>query len=171
MALLDVDNDKNLDIVALNRADKTISILLGLGGGSFQQQFTLPLANAPVGFAAGDFNHDGKIDLAVIGDCGSAQCTQPGTLEILYGSGDGGFLAGPSYPVGFAPSSLAVADLNGDKNLDIVVANRCGSSSVCTGAVTASVFLGDAPSAVTVAQSGQEPILHRACQSQRHRHA
>jgi hypothetical protein len=153
VALLDVDGDKNFDIVALNRADKTISVLLGLGGGSFQQQYTLPLANAPITFAAGDFNHDGKTDLAVIGDCGAAKCTQPGTLEILYGSGDGGFQAGPSYPVGFEPSSVAASDLNSDKNLDVVVANNCGNSAACTGAGTASVFLGDANGRFAAAQT------------------
>ena len=153
VALLDVDGDKNLDIVALNRADKTISVLLGLGSASFQQQFTLPLANAPIAFAAGDFNHDGKTDLAVIGDCGAAKCTQPGTLEILYGSSDGGFQTGPSYPVGFAPSSVTVADLNSDKNLDIVVANSCGNSAACAGAGTASVFLGGANGRFTAAQT------------------
>ena len=144
VALLDVDSDKNLDIVALNRSDKTISILLGLGGGSFQQQFTLPLAEAPVAFAVGDFNHDGKTDLAVLGDCGSAKCSQPGTLEILYGTGDGGFHSAIAYLVDYTPTAIAVGDLNKDKNLDILVSNSCGKSASCTAAGTATVFLGDA---------------------------
>ena len=144
VALLDVDGDKNLDIVALNRNDKTISILLGLGGGSFQQQFTLPLAEAPIAFATGDFNHDGKTDLAVLGDCGSAKCSQPGTVEILYGTGDGSFRSGIAYPVDYSPTSITVGDLNKDKNLDIVVSNSCGKSPSCTAPGTATVFLGDA---------------------------
>ena len=144
VALLDADGDKNLDIVALNRKDKSISILLGLGGGSFQQQFTLPLAEAPIAFATGDFNHDGKIDLAVLGDCGSAKCSVPGTLEIFYGTGDGGFRSAITYPVDYTPTSIAVGDLNKDKNLDIVVSNSCGKSASCKTPGTATVFLGNA---------------------------
>lgn len=144
VALVDVDSDKNLDMVALNRNDKTISILLGLGGGSFQQQFTLPLAEAPVAFAVGDFNHDGKTDLAVLGDCGSAKCSQPGILEILYGAGDGSFRSGVAYPVDYSPTAIAVGDLNKDKNLDIVISNSCGKSATCKTSGTATVFLGDA---------------------------
>jgi hypothetical protein len=144
VALVDVDNDKNLDIVALNRNDKTISILLGLGGGSFQQQFTLPLAEAPIAFAAGDFNHDGKTDLAVLGDCGLSKCSQPGTLEILLGTGDGGFRSTITYPVDYAPTAIAIGDLNKDKNLDIVISNSCGKAASCTVPGTATVFLGNA---------------------------
>ena len=144
VALLDADGDKKLDIVALNRKDKTISILLGVGDGIFQQQFTLPLAEAPIAFATGDFNHDGKADLAVLGDCGSAKCSVPGTLEILYGTGDGGFRSAITYPVDYSPTSITVGDLNKDKNLDIIVSNSCGKSASCTASGTATVFLGDA---------------------------
>ena len=153
VALIDADGDKNLDIVALNRNDKTISILLGLGGGSFQQQFTLPLAESPISFATGDFNHDGKTDLAVLGDCGSTKCSQPGTVEILYGTGDGGFRSAITYPVDYAPSSITVGDLNKDKNLDIVVSNSCGKSASCTTPGTATVFLGDASGKFTTGKN------------------
>jgi len=149
VALLDVDGDKNPDIVALNRIDKTISILLGIGGDAFQQQFTLPLGESPIAFAVGDFNHDGKSDLAVLGDCGSAKCSQPGTLEILYGGGNGNFRSVRSYPVDFTPTALAVGDLNNDKNLDIIVSNACGKASSCNGPGSAKVFLGGANNTFT----------------------
>ncbi len=148
VALLDVNGDKKLDIVALNRADKTISILLGLGADSFQQQFTLPLAESPIAFAVGDFNNDGKTDLAVLGDCGAAKCSQPGALEILNGTGDGSFRSVQTYPVGYTPNSIAVGDLNNDRNLDLVISNACGKAASCAAssntAGTASIFLGSA---------------------------
>jgi Bacterial Ig-like domain (group 3)/FG-GAP-like repeat len=144
VALVDVDGDKIPDIVALNRGDKTISVLLGKGDGSFQQQMTYPLAESPLSVAIGDFNKDGKPDLAVLGDCGDAKCSQPGSLEILLGQVAGGFRSALSYAVGYAPVSLAVGDLNQDKNLDIVVANRCGTDVSCKSAGTATVLLGNA---------------------------
>jgi hypothetical protein len=142
LALADMDGDKKQDIVALNHTDHTVSIFSGLGSGNFQQAYTLSLASAPLAIAIADFNNDGRPDLAIIGDCGTSNCSQPGTLEIFYGAASGSFRSGPSYPLGYMPSAIAIADINGDKHLDIVVANRCGKSAACNTSGSASVFLG-----------------------------
>jgi hypothetical protein len=143
VALADVNGDKNLDIIALNRLDKTVSVLIGRGDGTFQRQVTIPLEAAPIAVGIGDFNKDGNPDLAVLEDCGTAKCSQPGSLEILVGKGDGTFNSVSSYPVGNSPSSLAVGDINGDKALDILVANRCGKDASCASAGAATVLIGD----------------------------
>jgi hypothetical protein len=143
VTLADVNGDRKLDIIALNRIDKTATVMLGLGDGTFRQPMTFPLAGAPLALAVGDLNKDGKLDLAVLEDCGSAKCSQPGTLEVLLGAGDGSFRSAQTYPVGYSPNSVAVGDINGDKNLDLVVANRCGNDASCHSAGTASVLLGD----------------------------
>ena len=144
VALTDVNGDKVPDIVALNRGDKTLSVLLAKGDGSFDQASTFSLTDSPIAVAVGDFNQDGKIDLAVLGDCGSAKCSAPGSVEVMLGQGSGVFASSFLYPTGYSPSSLAVGDLNHDKNLDIVVANRCGVDSSCQSAGTATVLLGSA---------------------------
>jgi len=143
VALADLNGDKILDIIALNRDDKTVTVQLGLGDGSFQQPFTFSEPEAPVAFAVGDFNHDGKPDLAIVGDCGEEKCSQPGTLDILIGSGDGSFHSTQIYPVGYSPSSVAIGSLNKGSNVSIVVANRCGKDASCKSSGTASIFLGD----------------------------
>ncbi len=143
VALADVNGDKNLDIVALNRLDKTVSVLLGVGDGTFRQPLTIPLAGAPIAIAVRDLNHDGKPDLAVLEDCGSAKCSQAGSLETLLGGGDGSFQSASIYPVGYSPTSIAEGDVNGDKNFDILVANRCGKDASCQSAGTATVLIGD----------------------------
>jgi hypothetical protein len=78
-----------------------------------------PIANATLA-ASGDFNGDGKLDLAVL----------PGAnnVTVLLGNGSGGFTAAPGSPfaVGTAPNSIAVADFNGDGKADMVVAGRNG---------------------------------------------
>ncbi len=58
-------------------------------------------------------------------------------VTVLLGNGDGTFTeaAGSPYAVGTDPSSVVVADFNGDGNLDFAVANR--------GDNTISVFQGD----------------------------
>ena len=144
VSLADVNGDKSPDIVALNRGDKTVSVLLSKGDGSFEQPFTLSVTDSPIAVAVGDFNQDGKMDLAVLGDCGAAKCSQPGSVEVLLGHGDGSFSASSSYAVGYSPTSLAAGDINEDKNLDIVVANRCGTDASCSSSGTATVLLGSA---------------------------
>ena len=143
VALADVNGDGNLDIVVANRLDKTVSVLLGNGDGSFRQALNFPLSGSPTAIAAGVLVKGGKTDLAVVEDCGSTTCSQPGSLEILGGSGDGNFKSASIYTVGYSPSSVAIGDLNGDKNLDIVVANRCGNDTSCLSAGTGTLLVGD----------------------------
>jgi len=71
----------------------------------------------PQAIAVGDFNHDGKADLAVVSGC----CFQG--VVILLGNGDGTFRRPVSYAAGVAPVSVVAADFNHDGNLDLAVAN------------------------------------------------
>jgi hypothetical protein len=79
--------------------------------------------------AMADVNGDGKPDLVVTNWCASASCTVPGNnIGVLLGNGDGTFQPAVTYPsLGLYADAIAVADVNGDGNPDLVVAN-CGSS-------------------------------------------
>jgi hypothetical protein len=143
VVLSDVNGDGKLDMIALNRVDGTASVLLGLGDGTFGHPTTFPLAGSPLAVAVGDVNKDGKPDLAVLEDCGSAKCSQPGSLEILRGAGDGSFQSVASYNVGYSPNSVVMGDINGDKKIDILASNRCGTDASCQSSGTASVLIGD----------------------------
>lgn len=141
--LRDVNGDQILDLVAANRLDRTLTVRLGQGDGTFGQPATISLAGSPVALASGDFNRLGKTDLAVVEDCGAATCSQPGAVEILFGERDGTFASQGTYPAGFAPVSLAVGSLVGTAKPGIVVVNRCGSVADCSAGGTATVLLGD----------------------------
>jgi hypothetical protein len=71
----------------------------------------------------GDFNHDGIPDLAVLDGRSGV-----GHVFIYLGRGDGSFQAAVSNNVGSAAQQLAVADINGDGNPDLIVANQSSSN-------------------------------------------
>jgi len=84
---------------------------------------------APCSIAVADVNGDLKPDL-VVANCDSAD------VGVLLGNGDGTFQPAVTYDAaggGWAASSVAVADVNGDGHPDIVVSNRNGTVGVLLG--------------------------------------
>lgn len=65
----------------------------------------------------GDFDNDGKIDLAVANATGLA-------VSVLLGKGAAAFTAPVDYAAGMSPSAIAAGDVNGDGALDLIVANH-----------------------------------------------
>ena len=106
-----------------------VSILSGDGAAGF----TIPTSGEiAIGSAVpgstplavvGDFNGDGKADLAVADQTGS-------TLTVLLGDGANGFTAAPGNPSFFStdgvPSRLVTGDFNGDGILDLALAESGG---------------------------------------------
>lgn len=117
----DFNGDGKLDLVVTNTLDSTVSVLLGNGNGTFQAQVVYPTA-APAlygqSIVVGDFNGDGKLDLAV---------TCAGGVSVLLGNGDGTFgkhLDSLPADVPLYPVTLAVGDFNGDGKPDLIVGNE-----------------------------------------------
>ena len=73
----------------------------------------------------GDLNHD-KIPDLVVADTGDTGCGEHGHIAVLLGKGDGTFQKAVTYKAGIEPYSLALADFNGDGNLDVAVATLRG---------------------------------------------
>src|SRR5204863_314996 len=82
----------------------------------FQTAVNYGVGSGPVSVAVGDFNADGKPDLAVA-IYGSAN------VSVLLGNGDGTFQAAVDYGVGSFPRSVVAGDFNADGKADLAVAN------------------------------------------------
>jgi hypothetical protein len=128
VAVGDFNGDKIPDLAVANYATNTVSVLLGVGDGTFQTHVDYPVGSEPASVAVGDFNADGKLDLVVAN-------FHSNTVSVLLGNGDGTFKSAVNYNVGHGPVSVAVADFNGDHKLDLVVVNETDNN--------ASVLLGN----------------------------
>ncbi|PYJ97764.1 MAG: VCBS repeat-containing protein [Verrucomicrobia bacterium] len=101
---------------------------------SFAAARTSDARTWPISVAVGDFNGDGKPDLAVVGSA---------NVSILLGKGDGTFQASVGYGAGTNPVSVAVGDVNGDGKLDLAVANEGLKAMPTHNRCSVSVLLGN----------------------------
>jgi hypothetical protein len=164
IAVADVNGDGKLDLVVTNtNGSNTIGVLLGNGDGTFQPAVTYSSGGGtPWSVAVADVNGDGKPDVLVANECAANSCSE-GSVGVLLGNGDGTFRPAVMYSSGgpnfFNPVSIAVADLNGDGKLDLVVTNACGTSSDCSENGSVGVLLGNGDGtfnpAVTFGSGGQ----------------
>jgi hypothetical protein len=137
----DVNRDGNLDLVA--SFGTGIQVFLGLGDGNFQAPKIHSFGGVEnvESVGLGDFNEDGKTDVAVglvKGYFGASQ------ILVLNGRGDGTF-AGPGSQVNMGPGvpvGMVVGDFNRDGHLDVMVASSNGNGGV-SGGNSANVILGD----------------------------
>src|SRR5207245_1710110 len=122
----DFNLDGRPDLATANESSNTVTILLGDGAGGFSQPSGSPVAagSHPSSVAVGDFNRDGRPDLATAN-------VRSDTVTILLGDGAGGFSQsfGSPFAVASFPNSVAVGDFDNDGRSDLATANT-GSDDV-----------------------------------------
>jgi FG-GAP-like repeat/FG-GAP repeat len=144
----DLDGDGRVDLVATNELDSTLSVFLGTGTGTFQALVSGPAAyptgTYPTGGGIFDVNHDGIPDVITADYHGNSVSVLLGTPSgVSPGKGTGALAGVRSFPTrdDAETSNLAVGDLNGDGNLDVVAVNP---GVIVPAAASVSQFMGRA---------------------------
>lgn len=122
IARADLNGDGDLDLVTANGdiagGSDNVSVLLGNGDGTFDSAVNYLAHTGPRAVAVGRINGDAHPDLVVgNGDVfGNSN-----DVSVLLGNGDGTFGAPSHIPTAAQPSSVEIADLDGDGDSDVVL--------------------------------------------------
>jgi hypothetical protein len=128
LKLVDINEDGNIDLVTSHGRRNTLSVLLGDGKAGFTAAPPIQLGIDQGGLHFVDFadiDKDGHVDI-IVAHTGPNPDFGPGAVIVLSGDGTGAFrdtrrIAAAS--IQGPPHNLAVADINGDGRLDVVVAH------------------------------------------------
>ncbi|HJR79406.1 MAG TPA: FG-GAP-like repeat-containing protein [Anaerolineales bacterium] len=135
---VDLNGDGILDLAGPG-ANGT-AVMLGNADGTFRARVNYPTGGQTQDLAAGDFNSDGKQDLAV--SINSAQIS----LSLLMGNGDGTFNAPVNFPntTGVDAPAIVATDVNNDTRLDLLIAHTLACfTGPCVSSDDLTIMLGN----------------------------
>jgi hypothetical protein len=157
VAIGDLNGDRKADLAIANEGTEekpgaTISVLFNEGDATFDTKRDFQAGPGPRSVAIGDLNGDGKPDLATANGLGST-----GTASVLLNTGGGTFAPPRDYATGAGAYTVAIGDLNDDRNPDLALADGVGVAVLLnsgdgsfsaphhydTGSTAISVTLGD----------------------------
>ena len=133
VAVADIDGDKKPEIVVANQGSNTISVLRNVASAgvidasSFETHDEFSTGAGPACPVLGDYNGDGKIDVATVN-------ATDNNVSVLRNTAVSGTINGSSFAsdltfsTGTSPSRIAAGDINGDAKLDLVVSNNSSLS-------------------------------------------
>ncbi|MEK7702749.1 MAG: VCBS repeat-containing protein [Nitrospirota bacterium] len=124
----DMNGDSIMDVIVSDLANNAVWVLMGNGTSTLLEAPTAypTLATTIWAVVIGDFNNDENPDVATVNE-------HSDNVSVLLGNEDGSLGTGSNFTVGESPRAIAVADLNDDKNLDIVTTNFSHQAAIVLG--------------------------------------
>ncbi len=157
----DFNQDGFTDLVTTNIGNNSLTLLFGVGDGSFTNKVRIPACTQPRALALDDYNRDQLPDLAVA-------CSGSDEVRIFFGHEQGTFGVGPSYVLHRSPVSIVSGDVNSDGFLDLLVALRNDKIQVLLGRGNGSFQkgaqyeYGDTPTSVALSDLNRDGSLDLA---------
>jgi hypothetical protein len=160
----DMNKDGRPDVVLAGRtvSGPGVAVLINQGDGTFAAEQDYALPNAAVSLVAGDFNGDGRMDVAVGVAAGSGG-SGPSGVYVLFGQTNGTLGSPVKIDSSLNPTGLAAGDINGDGRADLIVADQgffdyAGSINQING--TLHIYLGNANNTFTAKASPMAPATN-----------
>ena len=119
----DVNSDGKMDLVSPNYLSGTVSVQLGNGNGTFATRTDFPVGTNPTNVVVGDFNNDGKPDVAAM---------RSAVVSVLLGNGYGDFSTATDYTVAIGSFGIVAADLNHDGKIDLAITSNSPTNSIAS---------------------------------------
>jgi len=160
VALGDLNGDNRPDVIVANLGNGgnpfgaptgSVSVFLNNGDGTLKSPTTTTVNETAQSLALGDFNKDGKLDVAVAAYGDQFGGADQGAVTVLLGKGDGTFQPSPAVltVAGLHPVAVAQGDLNGDGKLDLAVL----MVGTLAQPATLAIFLGEGNGAFAAART------------------
>lgn len=144
----DFDGDGKMDVAVCDNMSlgSGVEYLKGLGDGNFAKSVYFPGGKSPITMTVGDFNGDGKSDLATL---------NTGTLDVslFMNAGASGFAPAVTLSPGATHLGAAVGDFDGDGNQDLLLANAPSGLTVLLNVTTYVKDISLSPATLTTGDS------------------
>lgn len=130
LRLADINKDGNLDIIAANTSNTSvggIQVWFGDGKGYFMVEIGPTRYGMYKDVAVDDLNGDGNLDIV-----GAGWGVEGGSIKVWFGLGDGRWAEGPVMANG-SFWGVEIADVDGDRNNDIIVASNFNGGHIYYG--------------------------------------
>ena len=161
----DVDGDGKTDIIVSNDSTTTISVLRNattaagsFTSSSFAAKVDFTAGSAPAEIKCADIDGDGKPDI-IVANSGS------NTISVFHNTATSGSISSSSFSpkvdfaTGTTPESVAIADMDGDGKVDILVSNEgSGNLSIFRNMATSGTISGSSLAAAVSLTSDLFPL-------------
>ena len=117
--LADLNQDSNLDLALIHTRDDKIIVFIGAGNGTLAEDARYRPGVDLYSMICPDLDADGNLDLVL---AGSGDMYEQGSVQVLYGLGDGTFEPAVQYLTMQGLKQVDAGDVDGDGDLDIAAA-------------------------------------------------